>query len=195
MAAARSRYLSVAEGQRLINACDGDLRKMVAAGLQTGARYSELARLHAHDFDPDSGTLTIGRSKSGRSRRVILTEEGATLFARWCAGLAGDALLFTRNGKPWGKSCQRYPLRQACARAKIAPAIGFHALRHTWASLAVMSGLPLMIVARNLGHTTTKMVEAHYAHLAPSYEAAAIRAHAPRFGVEGDDNVVSLARR
>jgi hypothetical protein len=57
-----------------------------------------------------------------------------------------------------------------------------------------MSGLPMTIIARNLGHSSTKMTEKFYAHLAPSYEVAAIRAHAPRFGVEADDNVVPLVR-
>jgi hypothetical protein len=42
----------------------------------------------------------------------------------------------------------------------------FHALRHTWASLAVMGGVPLLVVAKNLGHVDTRMVEKHYGHLA-----------------------------
>jgi integrase len=44
----------------------------------------------------------------------------------------------------------------------------FHILRHTWASLAIMAGAPLMVVARNLGHAAKRMVERHYGHLAPS---------------------------
>jgi len=39
-----------------------------------------------------------------------------------------------------------------------------------------------MVVAKNLGHANTTMVEAHYGHLAPSYVAEEIRKHAPRFG-------------
>ena len=46
---------------------------------------------------------------------------------------------------------------------------------HTWASLSVMAGMPLMVVARNLGHADTRMVEKHYCHLTPSYVADAIR--------------------
>ena len=38
-----------------------------------------------------------------------------------------------------------------------------------------MNGVPLMVVAKNLGHKDTRMVEKHYGHLAPSYVAAAIR--------------------
>ena len=64
--------------------------------------------------------------------------------------------------------------------ASIDPPINFHGLRHTWASLSVMAGMPLMVVARNLGHSDTRMVETHYGHLAPSYVADG--KHAPRFG-------------
>ena len=35
------------------------------------------------------------------------------------------------------------------------PPINFHGLRHTWASHAVMNGMPLIVVAKNLGHSTT----------------------------------------
>ena len=60
---------------------------------------------------------------------------------------------------------------------------GKSSLRHTWASHAVMNGVPLLVVAKNLGHADTRMVEKHYGHLAPSYIADAIRAGAPRFGM------------
>ena len=46
-----------------------------------------------------------------------------------------------------------------------------------------MNGVPLLVVAKNLGHADTRMVESHYGHLAPSYIADAIRAGAPRFGM------------
>jgi integrase len=64
------------------------------------------------------------------------------------------------------------------------PAANFHALRHTYASLAIMNGAPLHVVARNLGHADTRMVERHYGHLAPSYVADEIRKAAPRFGID-----------
>jgi hypothetical protein len=47
-----------------------------------------------------------------------------------------------------------------------------------------MAGTPPMVVSRNLGHTTTKMVERFYSHLAPTYVTDAIRKGAPRFGIE-----------
>ena len=86
-------------------------------------------------------------------------------------------------------------MADACDRAKIKPAASFHILRHTWASLSVMAGAPLMVVARNLGHSDTRMVERHYGHLAPSFIADAIRAAAPRFDISPDQKVVSIDTR
>ena len=103
--------------------------------------------------------------------------------------------MFRRDNGAWQRSDQARPMKEACARAKIAPAITFHILRHTWASLAVMAGVPLMVVAKNLGHSDTRMVEKHYGHLAPSYIADAIRAAAPKFGIKSDRKVVSIEAR
>ena len=75
-------------------------------------------------------------------------------------------------------------MRAACRRAQIVPAVSFHALRHTWASLSIMAGMPLLVVARNLGHSDTRMVERHYGHLAANYITEAIRAAAPRYGLK-----------
>jgi integrase len=177
--AARLRYLTVAEAKRLINACDPDFRVLAQAALLTGARYSELTRLEVQDFNPDAGTLYIHRSKSGKARHIVLTEEGIELFSGLAAGRAGSASLL---GRVWVKNAQARPMAEACERAKIDPPINFNGLRHTWASLSVMAGLPLMLVARNLGHVDTTMVERHYGHLAPSYITEEIRKHAPRFG-------------
>jgi integrase len=75
-------------------------------------------------------------------------------------------------------------MKRACDRGNISPRISFHGLRHTYCSLAVMNGMPLMVLAKNLGHVDTKMVEQHYGHLSQTYVADEIRRTAPRFGFE-----------
>ena len=97
------------------------------------------------------------------------------------------------DGSAWRKSHQNSPMIEATKRAHIAPPISFHGLRHTWASLAVMNGVPLLVVAKNLGHADTRMVEKHYGHLAPSYVREAIRAGAPQFGAVEQTNVIEIA--
>ena len=49
--AARTRFLNIAEAKRLANFCDPDFRNLVVAGLCTGARVSELARLTVASFN------------------------------------------------------------------------------------------------------------------------------------------------
>jgi integrase len=187
--ATRVRYLSIGEAKRLINACEPEFRPLVQAALQTGARYGELCRLQVHDFSADSDTLAIRQSKSGKARHIVLTDEGRAFFAQLTAGRSGTESMFR---KLWAKSHQARPMSEAIERAKIKPVISFHGLRHTWASLAVMAGMPLMVVARNLGHADTRMVEKHYGHLAPSFIADAIRKSAPRFGFKPEKKIVAL---
>jgi integrase len=178
--APRQRWLTVEEAKKLLAACEGDFRKLVEAALHTGCRYGELIALRIEDFSHNNGSLHIRDSKSGKPRDVILTDAGAAFFRKLCEGRErGEPIL--RNGKrAWRKSEQTRPMAAAVAKAKL-PKITFHGLRHTWASLAVMNGTPLLVVAKNLGHSGTRMVEKHYGHLAHDYVAEAIRKGAPQF--------------
>ena len=118
--AARVRYLNVAEAQRFINACDPDLRALVRAGLETGARYGELGRLEVQDFNADVGTVFIQKSKPEKSRHVVLTEEGADFFRQHCAGRAGNEPMLVRaNGHDW-KTSEQAP---RCAKLQPMPAL------------------------------------------------------------------------
>jgi integrase len=90
----------MAEAKRLINAADPDFRNLVRAALFTGARYSELARMTVADFHLDSGTVAIGRSKSGKPRHVFLTTEGVAFFRQLCAGRRSVSLRPT-PGNAW----------------------------------------------------------------------------------------------
>jgi integrase len=186
---ARNEYLTLAEADRLLNVCDPEFRPLVRGALETGARYGELCRLRCGDFNPDAGTIRIRLSKSGHERHIILTDDGQQFFSQLVAGRGSMDLMF---GKEWGTSHQVRRMLAACKLARIEPAVGFHQLRHTWASHAVMAGMPLPVVARNLGHVDTVMVERHYGHLAPSYVADQVRKFAPRFGKIGGSNVKAI---
>lgn len=179
--AARVHYLSMDEAKRLLDACSPAFRRLVRVALESGCRYGELTALRVEDFNADSGTLAIRESKSGQPRHVVLTFEGAAFVAEIAQNKSpANHLLARDDGQPWQRDWQADAMANACQVAKITPT-NFHALRHTWASHAVMRGVPLMVVAKNLGHSTTRMVEKHYGHLAPSFVADAIRQNAPKF--------------
>ncbi len=191
--AARVRYLSTDEARWLLHACDEDFREIVEAALLTGARYGELAAMTVSDLNPDSGTVHIRTSKAGKARHVVLNDEGRALFEGLTIGRGGDHLIFAKsNGMPWGKSHQHRPLKAACERARFSPPLDFHSLRHSWASLSIMAGAPLLVVAQNLGHADTRMVERHYGHLAQSFVAETIRRTAPTFGARRANGVLPI---
>jgi integrase len=178
----RGRYMTVEECKRFLDACDDVFKPLARAALETGCRYSELARLVVADFNKDAGTILVRKSKAARERHVVVTKEGMSFFSDATAGRPPSELMFTKaDGGPWTHGSQGWYVRQANEKANIDPPIHFHLLRHAWCSLAVTGGVPLTVVARNLGHTTTRMIESTYGHLAPSFVADAIRAGAPRF--------------
>ncbi|MGC2779895.1 MAG: site-specific integrase, partial [Bradyrhizobium sp.] len=170
-------YISVPEVRRLVNACPSDFRQLIEAALYTGCRHAELTRLKYEDYNDDSGTLSVRLSK-GKSRHVVLTDEGKTAFRQWIENRhSGERLFLRSDGKIWGTSHQGRPLEEASHQAALVPAVNFHILRHTHASYLAMAGVPMAVIARQLGHADTRMTDKHYAHLAPSYVAQTIRAN------------------
>jgi len=190
---ARTQWLTVDQCKRLINAAAPDFRPLVHAAMLTGARWGELRALKCRDYEPVSGSINIAESKSGRPRRVYLTDDGQAAFESWTAGRGESEVIFKdRFGNPWGSHDQHRPMSAACEAARIEPAIGMHTLRHSYASSLVQAGVSLAIVAEALGHSDTRMVSKHYGHLAPSHIADAIRAHLPALGIEIDNTVMRL---
>ncbi len=189
-------FLSDEERRRLVNACDGAFRDLVRAALLTGCRYGELTRMRGRDFNAEAATVTVQLSKAGKPRHVALTDEGVALFENLTAGrVARDPIFVREDGKTWGPSHQQRPLEAASERAKIEPFATFHILRHTYASSLAMRGVPMGVIAAQLGHADTRMTERHYAHLAPNYVADTVRAALPSLGYFEGSNVVTLSRR
>jgi integrase len=189
-------FLKAHECIRLVNACEPAFRDLVRGALVTGCRYGELTRMHAADFNAESGTITVRVSKSSKPRHVVLNGEGQQLFASLTAGRAPQDLVFHRDDSdPWGPSHQQRPLEEASRVAKLDPPATFHILRHTYASALAMKGAPMGVIAAQLGHGDTRMTEKHYAHLAPSYVADTVRAALPGFGILEETNVTALRLR
>lgn len=187
------RFLGDDESIRLVNSTTSDFRPMVQAALFTGCRYGELCGAKVADFDADAGTLTVPKSKSGEARHVTLTDEAARFFLRAAADKKDGDLIFPRpDGRAWRKSEQQRPLAEACKLAKIQPAVSFHILRHSHGSRLARNGVPMEVIAKQLGHADSKITAKHYAHLAPSYVSETIRAKAPNLGIADGDNVKPL---
>jgi site-specific recombinase XerD len=66
------------------------------------------------------------------------------------------------------------PLAHAVKRAGLARPVGWHCLRHTFASHLAMRGATLKVIQELLGHATITMTM-RYAHLAPEISREAVR--------------------
>ena len=200
---ARVRFLGITEQVKLINACQPDFCDLVKGALLTGCRYSELARLQCKDYisDTEIPTIFVAQSKSGKPRHIVLTTEGVALFDELKArARSPNELIFTNNirrkkrtdpnSQGWLESDQKRYMKKAWKAAGLDP-ITFHELRHTYASMLVNNKCPLPVVAQQLGHSDSRMVEKHYGHMMPSYVAEMVRAALPVLGVVESANVTS----
>lgn len=133
--------------------------------LLTGARAGELLNSKHADLDLEGGVWRIPRSKSGKSRIVILNGEAKALFARQ-APREGNPYVFPGSLK-YGNERMVSP-QHAFERAKRRAGLKdlrIHDLRHSFASLAVGGGASLYDVQKLLGHSSPNMT-VRYAHLA-----------------------------
>lgn len=190
-----TRFLITVEVERLMNACRSDFRPLVCAALYTGARYGELTRMRVEHINLDTGLVYVEPAKSGRGRHVPLSPEGFSFFEAHVVGNIGSSLAFVRaDGKPWGKSHHTRPLAEACRIAKINPPIGFHDLRHTYASLLAQNDVDLLTISKLLGHADTRITSRHYAHLTDRTLASAVK-KLPRFGFKVSGKVTAKPPR
>ena len=90
--------------------------------------------------------------------------------------LRGRFVFCQEDGQPLTEGKMMQPLRRALNRAGISREegrIGWHDLRHTYASHRAMRGVPLKVIQELMGHVTIEMTE-RYAHLSPDTRREAV---------------------
>ena len=176
--------------------------------LFTGLRRSELLALRWRDLDLASGTLAVSRRmvqlasrvmdfappKNGRPRVVTLPQQAVAVLqrlrevreaeGRWDA----DGLVFCKpDGIPYGPDTISAAFR-ALALKTGNDGLRFHDLRHTHASLMLVTGAHLKVVSERLGHTTVGITGDLYSHVLPGLQAEAAIRWDEKFGqLEGLD--------
>jgi len=164
---ARERFLSREEIVRLVTALDASPSRAAADALKfllyTGLRKSEALQLEWSRVNPEDGTLFLAHTKNGKPRSVVLnTPARAVIEARWVAREDGHPYVFPGRIKGQPLNNPQKVFEEACAAANIEGVV-IHSLRHTFASLAVNSGVSLYDVSKLLGHSTTQTTT-RYAH-------------------------------
>lgn len=176
----KRRALTIRECQALANVAPPDLRRLILGALHTGCRIGELRTLRVGAFDYGSGTLLVYATKTARARRIVLSYEGIGFFERLTHPLGPDDLIFRKaDGQPWQRHAHTMVFRDACLSAGIARSVVFHELRHTYASLLIMSGVSPFVVADQLGHADCRQIIETYGHITGEFAVRQVRALAP----------------
>lgn len=175
-------FLTFDEADRLVAAAEPGWRQtMIMLALNTGLRRGELMALQWDDVDLVSGRLMIRRNvwlkhygtpKGGRSREIPLNQT-ALAQLKTHRHLRGALVLCKDDGKPVSNQMCWAAIIRACKRAGLRQ-VGWHVLRHTFASQLVMRGVPLKVVQELLGHATVEMT-LRYAHLSPDVKNDAVK--------------------
>lgn len=174
----------------------------------TGLRRGELLGLNWRDVDLEAGRVGITRTllavadklsfsapKTPKSRRSVALDP-TTLAAlrdhrvahaeerlRWGPVYQDADLVFCHaDGTPLHPDRFSKAFVKQAAAAGL-PAIRFHDLRHTHATLALQAGIHPKVVSERLGHATVSITLDTYSHAIPAMEeAAAAKVAAVVFG-------------
>ena len=130
----------------------------------TGARKSEIERLKWAEIDRQFQFLRLGDSKTGQ-KLIVLNEAALAVLDgvpdRVCSDYVFPAMRsdgwYQGTPKVWGR------LRELAGLH----GVRLHDLRHSFASVAVSSGLSLPVIGALLGHSSSSTT-ARYAHLGES---------------------------
>jgi len=148
--------------------------------LYGGLRPGEVLGLTWSNVNFPNGIIFVQDSKNRESRPIFITKPIKQILAELTPGAPDDPLFITRAGKSvswlsksFAATVKKLKLNEGVSDSR--ERVSFHTLRHTYASWAVMAGVPLYMVGKALGHRTLSMT-ARYSHLSPDSHRAAAEA-------------------
>jgi integrase len=173
----------------------------------TGLRRGELAGLRWDDLDLTAGTLTVNRAtvvangkavesepKTARGRRQIaLDRQTVEVLKAWRRqqreerlvmgdGWQGDGRVFIwPGGSPPHPDVITRSFGRLVDKAGL-PALTLHGLRHSWATSALLAGVPIKVVSDRLGHSSSRITIDVYTASVPALDAQAAETVAALFG-------------
>jgi integrase len=148
----------------------------------TGAREREALCIARRDVSFSARQVTIGASgdsKNSRARQIDFSDELEALLTELTAALPPDTSWLFPSAQRGSKDIHAHTLRESfkLVRDKAGPPwLGFHDLRHFFASQCVMAGTDFMTIAEWLGHSDGGiLVGKVYGHLAAAHKQEAAR--------------------
>jgi len=174
-------FLSSEEAESLVKGAHEDWRTMIIVAMHTGLRQGELLELRWGDISFDRKSLRVSRSihrghigspKNGRIREITLNPVVLDALRKH-RHLRSELVFCNEKGEHLTDSQCKRPLYAACRRAGLGRNIGWHVLRHTFASHLAMRNAPVKTIQELMGHADIRQTM-RYMHLSPSAKKDAV---------------------
>lgn len=162
------RWWSDAEVDALREVADGPARLVIEIGVSMGLRQGEIFGLRWEDIRENDRAVRVDRqtirNRSGTKPLKGKLSRTALVLPEWWA--------HHRRATGWvigpmGYTSQRELISDVLDRAGLnGMGVGFHSLRHTYAARYLMAGGSIFGLQKSLGHSSVKVTEQSYSHLA-----------------------------
>lgn len=167
--------MSYEEVRKLLKTIDEDGNRQFATFvrfvLYTGCRRNEILFLHWEDIDLNNLSLKVRAQKTGRHlvlpinkalKRVldgmVQQEIGYVFQAQPKSRRTGEP------GQPWHEDSASHWFKHYVCKAGLSSHYSLHSLRHTYATYLRQQGVPVDIVQKLLGHTSSRTTSENYDH-------------------------------
>jgi len=149
-------FLTKDEVRRLLEISKNHLRDftIITFLIYTGVRVGELVNLKIEDVNLEGRYVKI-RGKGDKERLVPLSNELTAILSTYIEKKRGETFLFESNRrKKFSPLTIQLMVRKYAKLANIPKKITPHKLRHTFATLALESGISPITIGELLGHSS-----------------------------------------
>jgi integrase len=153
---------------------------------RTGMRVGEAVALKWTDIDYSQKTITVSRAKartiidtpkSGKTRKIDMSEQLASVLHDKQAHSDNEWVFPGKHAETIDPTSWRKNVFMPMVDiAGITGNVRVHDLRHTYASLMIAQGQPLIYIQRQLGHHSISVTADFYSHLLPTDDRKAVNA-------------------
>ncbi len=163
--------LAPAEVRALLAACRNlKHRTAIMTAYGCGLRLAEVLALRPEHVDPHRMVIRVGRGKGCKDRYVMLPRHLLATLQKYRRAYRPATWLFEGQvkGRPLSPKTIQTVFHRARRRAGIAKSVGFHSLRHSFATELLEDGVSLRAIQALLGHASPSSTQI-YVHLARTY--------------------------
>ena len=146
----RTTSLTLEQVRALADCASQNVRAAIWIAVYTGCRRGEICGIKAADIGADAIILRSGNTKTEKHRAIPIIAP----LRPWLPFLPLPITVYGLEKGFWA----------ARDRAGM-PWVTFHDLRRSCAVLMLQAGAPMHVISKLLGHSSTRVTEARYAHV------------------------------